>query len=518
MSAIVSRGMTAGGIRTGFRRQPSGATIDDTELAEHTTRLDDRQRQFAAAIGADHHLDPAGGNHDQAVTRTTSGEQDLAAAQGPQPRSPGSSPNRNCQDVVKAMCLIWAGLSLDRLQGRQDDGLVPSIQGGIEMAHPDEDLTRAVFAAAVPVVVVKLAETAGEREQVFRLRYETYVTEMNLFTSIVDHSTRRLTDAHDEESTLLIAEADGQPVGTMRMTFGADGPFSAEFLETYSMDAFFPVVPREEMAVVTRFTVREAHRGTAIPFDLVVEGARIAVKRNIELIFCDAQPHLVGQWGMLGFRPYRQSFNDPVAGLAIPQVLLLNDGDYLRQIASPLLGAALDADLPTSEAARRVRSMLPAKPPVRSLKYLKNYDWPSEIAPDLIGQALRVFENLDDTQLAEILSRSHIIDVSPDTYLIRQGQTTRTMYVLLGGELQYRAGERHLPNAQVGEVVGDVAFFLKTPRAIDVITGSGGARVLSLSEGALQDVMQSHSQAAAILLLNICRMLAARVADQTEGI
>jgi hypothetical protein len=317
---------------------------------------------------------------------------------------------------------------------------------------------------------------------------------------------------------VLVAEAGGQPVGTTRLTFGADGPFSAEFLQTYAMDAFFPVVAREAMAVVTRFTVREGHRGTATAFQLVVEAARIAVKRNIELVFCDCQPHLVAVWGGLGFRPYRHIFNDPVWGLAIPLVILLNDGDYLRQIGSPLLGAALDPDLPTSETARHTQSMLPSHPPVRSLERVEGYDWSSEIAPNLMGQALRVFENLDDTQLAEILSHSHIIDVSPDTYLIRQGQTTRTMYVLLGGELQYRAGQRHLPNAQVGEVVGDVAFFLKTPRTIDVMTGSGGARVLSLSERALQGVMQSHSQAAAILLFNICRLLAARVADQAEGI
>jgi N-acyl-L-homoserine lactone synthetase len=371
--------------------------------------------------------------------------------------------------------------------------------------------------ATAPGIVIKLAETAEEREQAFRLRYETYVEEINLLTSIADHSTRRLADAYDEHSTLLLAEADGQPVGTMRLTFGVDGPFSAEFLQTYAMDAFFPVVAREEMAVVTRFTVREAHRGTVTPFQLIVEAARIALKRNVELVFCDCQPHLMSQWSGLGFRPYRHTINDPVFGLAIPLVMLLNDGDYLRQIGSPLIGTALDSDLPTSEAARRVQSMLPSKPPVRSLKHLKKYDWPSEIAAEDMEQALRVFDGLRESQLAEILSHSHIIDVALDAYLIRQGQTTRTMYVLLGGELQYWFGQRRLANAQVGEVVGDVAFFLKTSRTIDVIAGPSGARVLSLNEPALRRVMEAHSPGAAILLFNLCRMLAERVADRTEG-
>jgi len=90
-----------------------------------------------------------------------------------------------------------------------------------------------------------------------------YVAELNLLTSIAGDSARRPTDAHDEHSTLLIACADGERDGTMRLTFGAGGPFSAEFLDTYAMDAFFPVVASQQMAVVTRVTVRDAHRGTA---------------------------------------------------------------------------------------------------------------------------------------------------------------------------------------------------------------------------------------------------------------
>jgi hypothetical protein len=68
----------------------------------------------------------------------------------------------------------------------------------------------------VPEVVIKLAETTEEREQVFRLRYETYVVEMHAFSAAADHAARRLTEALDERSELLIACAGGQVVGTMR--------------------------------------------------------------------------------------------------------------------------------------------------------------------------------------------------------------------------------------------------------------------------------------------------------------
>jgi CRP-like cAMP-binding protein len=89
------------------------------------------------------------------------------------------------------------------------------------------------------------------------------------------------------------------------------------------------------------------------------------------------------------------------------------------------------------------------------------------------------------------------------------------MYVLLDGKLQYWTGTGFLATAETGEVAGDVAFFLRTPRTIDVIAGPDGARVLSLNEPALRSLMESHSEAAAILLFNLCRMLASRVAART---
>lgn len=366
--------------------------------------------------------------------------------------------------------------------------------------------------AAAAQVVIKVAQSEEEREQVFRLRYDTYVAEMNMFAPVADHVAHRLTDSHDEHSQLLIASAGGEPVGTLRLTFGADGAFSDEFQATYGMDAFFPVVPGEAMVVSTRFIVRAAYRGTALPFQLIAAATRIGAARGVELAFCDCQPHLLNLYMRLGFRVYRPTYNDPHMALMVPLVMIVGDGDYLRQVGSPLLGTVFDPAEPTSEVARCAVGILPPKPPVRSIEQARTYDWPAEVGSERPDQALRVFEGLDDDQLAEILVHSHIIDVAPDDHLIRHGQVTRTMYVLLGGELQYWADRRHLADAAIGEAVGDVAFFLRSPRTIDVIAGPVGARVLTLNEPSLRGVMESHSPAAAILLFNLCRMLAQRIA------
>lgn len=104
----------------------------------------------------------------------------------------------------------------------------------------------------------------------------------------------------------------------MRLTFGADGPFPADFLDAYGTDQFLPVVPRAAMMVLTRFVVRRTDRRTAVPSALIVEAAQIGAGRAIELAFCDCQPRLINLYQGLGFRPYRHTYNHPHFGLMVP--------------------------------------------------------------------------------------------------------------------------------------------------------------------------------------------------------
>jgi hypothetical protein len=166
----------------------------------------------------------------------------------------------------------------------------------------------------------------------------------------------------------------------------------------------------------------------------------------------------------IGFRPYRRTYNDQHFGLMVPLVFIAGDGDYLRQVGSPLLGAVIDPAAPTSELARRVAGMLPSPPPVRSLERVRDYDWSAEI----------------DT------AASCSTGPARDT-----GRTPRSA----------RSWE--------------TSHSCSGPTGPSTSSQARPARVLSLNEPALQTVMESHSRTAAILLLNLCRMLAGRVAAQS---
>jgi hypothetical protein len=64
------------------------------------------------------------------------------------------------------------------------------------------------------------------------------------------------------------------------------------------------------MLVVIRFIVRTTHRGTTIPAELIAESAPTAVRRGIELVFCDCQPQLINLHGRSGLHAHRQAFAD----------------------------------------------------------------------------------------------------------------------------------------------------------------------------------------------------------------
>jgi CRP-like cAMP-binding protein len=59
-----------------------------------------------------------------------------------------------------------------------------------------------------------------------------------------------------------------------------------------------------------------------------------------------------------------------------------------------------------------------------------------------------------------------------------------------------------------------MAFLLEQPRSRDVFAATDGTRVLSLSDGHLRRLIDREPRAAALLLMNLSRMLCFRLITQ----
>ncbi len=351
--------------------------------------------------------------------------------------------------------------------------------------------------------VIKMATTDAERDAIYRLRYEVYVEEMQIFGAAADHERRMLIDPNDADAHLMYATVDDEFVGTLRLNLGKDTPYSTEFEQTYNFDRFRPTTATEEMMVLTRFMVKEAYRGTPIAFQMIAEVARIGLQEDVEIAFCDCQPHLIRYYQRIGFRGYEcPVYNDPEFGIMVPMAFIFGDPDYLKSIRSPVHAIIAEGST-NAEAGHRIAALM-GQPNVQDMDATDTdacaiYDVP-------------FFEGLESEEAKKIAAHGYVFDVAPGDRVIRQGQTARTVFVVLSGTLEVCNEYGLCTEAHPGDVVGEPAFLLATRRIADVYAGVEGARVLSLDEGRLQRLVNKPSPLAAMLLLNLSKALARKMA------
>ena len=101
-------------------------------------------------------------------------------------------------------------------------------------------------------------------------------------------------------------------------------------------------------------------------------------------------------------------------------------------------------------------------------------------------------------------------------YICREGEYDENCYIILEGSASVKLPRKGADRQKKivlrqGEVFGEIAFLLETPRTADVFAATDDVRILSLSERTLRASISSESEIAATLLLNISKILCRRV-------
>ena len=364
--------------------------------------------------------------------------------------------------------------------------------------------------------VIRFAESDEDRERAFRLRYQVYNTELSVFSRAADHDRGRSVDPADEFADLLLAEVDGDLVGTMQLNLGGKTPLLDAFEEKFSISHFLDAVPWERCGIQGRFAVNPEQRKGPVPFLLMRESARFGLEHKIELSFVRGLPHLCRVYMSLGFRPYRRLYDDPEEGVTPPLVNIVRDIEHHRAISSPLLqfGLGLEED-GTSELAERARRLLPASAPVRLPEDI-GFDRIFETLDDAPGAS--PFDGLSAEEAAELMAGGLVYELAAGDRLMRRGQGMYGIYVVLGGGLEAISGETAVRGMGPGEVVGEVAYTLRdTSRTMDVVAAEGGARVLCLSDSAIRKVERREDHVALGFHRNLSKTMAERLASPPNG-
>ncbi len=361
---------------------------------------------------------------------------------------------------------------------------------------------------------IAIAETAAEKQAVYRFRYKVYVEEMGRYRSTADHQQRVLVEPCDAHSRIFYATEDSEVVATTRLTWGGDAPLPTRMIAQYDLLPFLAELPATALAVGERGMVVPRLRGSDLFLRLLGASLRFVNEQRIQLWFGDCEPHLLNLYLGLGFRTYsKKNVNSAEAGYLIPIVFVPEDLAYLRYLHSPLLAYLRDFGAEARIPACIVR-ITAAGSAVMSRRLVASAAYWGEVhgaLSEIEGTRLSALDGFTEADAARCLEKSTIIECRAGDHLLKKGGVARNLFVVLDGTLEVRDGETPVAVLRPGDVFGETAFLLERPRSKDVYAATDGVRVLSLSEATVRELIKSDPTIAAHLLLNISKMLCFRL-------
>jgi hypothetical protein len=339
------------------------------------------------------------------------------------------------------------------------------------------------------------AESDYDREEIFRFRYSVYVEELGRYRGNADHEGRRLVEPEDGHSAIYGARENGRLVATARLTFGADG-FSPRQIDQYSLRPFLADLPVEVLSVGERLMVVPELRGSTLAAELRAFERADARARGIRLIFGCCEPHLLTMNLSAGGRPYAEhNISSEEVGYMIPLVWFEGDAEDLA--GAPSVREALGRG-----GAVQAASLLPPE------TYWAQVEATLEA---LDREELHAFSGFEQAEVLDCISRSTIIECASGDRVVKEGGSSRNLFLVLSGILLVRHEGRLLNVLGPGDVFGEMAFLLGLPRQTDIYAATPDVKIMSLSEGTLRKLMDEAPPLAAKLLFNIARMLCGRL-------
>lgn len=368
---------------------------------------------------------------------------------------------------------------------------------------------------------IYFVETEAQRDAVYALRYDIYVREMGRYHDVADHARGHLREAADAHGRLFLMIAGGAPAATWRINWGGDpGALTPELRALYDIDTFRDLLEDRQMVVGERLMVRSDLRGSDLGLRALLEVGRFLIAHDVEVMFCDCEPHLLNSYLQMGMQIYTHVKNYPGIGFVVPLALVPGDHAHLERVRSPYWPIFHGATGTSPDLLAALRERVTNPSAVLSEQHVSSERFMVEIG-EAIARHPRTtpafLDGLSSGEISLLVAKSHIFECGAGQRLILDGGAARSLFVVLSGVVEIHKDERLLGVAAPGDVLGEFAFLLGMPRSADVIA-STDARVLTLSEGNLLRIQSSHPEVAAKLMLNLSRCLCQKLIDLRQTV
>ena len=361
---------------------------------------------------------------------------------------------------------------------------------------------------------VYIAETLKEKEEVFRLRYQVYVVELNKSNpSNVDHEKKWIKDPQDEsEDSIILYTKSGEDVtGTMRIDTFRFGAASEEMVERFSLK-LFPFEPDELLCEIGRLIISRKHRGLLVLPSIAKKCYDLVFQLKIRYSFQYCAPGLVNHYRKLGFRPYAGDLIFTLDGVRIPMLSICSDYEYMIKEKSPLISQAKTYYKNTqADDISPIRHIIKQD---NSFILNKESIW-EQLQEKISEQSISYsfLNNLSDEAMKVITNHGLIIQVPPRKKIFRDELVEEEIAVILEGIFEEVKKDNQIALLEKGDMFGELSLFLDSKKRTSDVYSITRGKVLIIRRKFLNEMQQSNPQIANELLFNFCRLFANRLAN-----
>lgn len=305
------------------------------------------------------------------------------------------------------------------------------------------------------------ATSKDEKEAVYGLRYQVSVEEMGLRPKSADHERKRLTDALDDEATILyLTDGGSEPLATLRVVGASKVPHAAE-VRTYALDRL-PEVDRKAVSFTSRLCVAPQARRVGAVGMLLNEVYNERRNNGIWFDCIQCAPALVALYEVMGYRRFVPTVMETDVGLRVPMALVADDVEHLTRVRSPFLGVAErfknDASHGTWFAKRFSEYATPSVSRAMGPEEFWRY-----LAERIHIEDYPLLRDLSIDERKQVLSAGNVKRIAKGSAALRAGDPSNDMYMVLSGVLEVRAntsdgGSYVMETLGKGQIFGEMGF------------------------------------------------------------
>lgn len=360
---------------------------------------------------------------------------------------------------------------------------------------------------------IQIRPVQGEDElaAVRRLRYDVYVRELGRQPVGGGSADGEQVEAEDDGSIVYAAFDGDVPVASLRMTpvdaLDPDSPWHALYGFRY-----FPV-PTSEQAVLSRLVVRADQRATMVAPQLLTAAYDAFRGAGGELIFLRCAANMVPMYEVIGCRRYKPGAEDEEAGFRVPMVMITGDWTYFEAVKSPLIDN-VQLHAPNLTIGDWFEVEYPEYSRPATVRVLGRDEFLLSFAQRLNDSSIPLLDDLKAAEKKQLFASAAQRKMKLGDVILHKGGTDTAMFLISDGAVEVsetvRGQRRLLTTLGAGQLFGEAAFLMQTPRTADV-TAITDTVLVELDVEDFAKLGDAHPKVALKVLRNLSRTLCMRL-------